>query len=247
MDKRKLAILLDFDGPLFDNDMVKGEILSFLGMSEVQWKEAYEKSSKNGKYTSYGTIISLLIKQSTANEGMLWEYLYNVMKAERFCSSKNRNEIRKLANMGRVEVITQGDNDYQWLKLIASTVNDIINSENSSSPEGNRHSVTVIEENKNGYLLSRAGNLIKDGYNIIIIDDRPQPINEVWTRYPHHVIPIRIRTGKYSTENAPVDILPKNAYHWTEFSTLSEASRYLNKQLGPTQSVEGSTQSRMRK
>jgi len=240
---KKIAFLLDFDGPFFNNDLVKGEILSFLGMREDQWKKAYQKSSEKGKYTSYGQIISLLTEQSTANEALLWEHLYNIMKGEQFCTSENKKAMRDLASMGHVEVITQGDEVYQWLKLITSTINDIINTENSKRPEGDKHTVRVVEENKNIHLRARLKGLWEDGYTVIQIDDRAGPLLDLQEFAKQQNIwhgeffQYRINVGKYAEVPSP------KGHNWQDMDSISEAVRDIRTRIIPQHPEGGCVQS----
>lgn len=239
-NQQKIAFLLDFDGPFFNNDLVKGEILSFLGMREDQWKKAYKQSSDNGKYTDYKKIISILSEQSTANKEMIWEYLSKVMKREEFCSKENRQALVEFAQMGHIELVTQGEEEYQWKKLLASGVQDIIDQENASKGEGPlKHSIRVIEENKSVHLRARLKGLWEDEYTVIQIDDRVDPLLDLQQFAEQQGISrdmfqqYRIKTGKYGEIKSPSEC------SWQDFSTTLGVSNYIRDNYVNNRNSEG--------
>jgi len=237
---KKIAFLLDFDGPFFNNDLVKGEILSFLGMREDQWTKAYKQASDNGRYTDYNKIISILAEQSTANKEMIWEHLSTVMTREEFCSKENRQALVEFARMGHIELITQGEEEYQWKKLLTSGVQDIIEKENVGK-EGVplKHSIRVIEANKSVYLRARLKGLWEDGYTVIQIDDRVDPLLDLQRYAEQQGISrdmfqqYRIKTGKYGKIRSPSECF------WQDFSTTLAVSNYIRDNYINNRHIEG--------
>jgi hypothetical protein len=239
-NQQKIAFLLDFDGPLFNNDEVKTRLLQLYNISESEWNDVYNASRRGVLYVDYGKIISILSEQSTANKEMIWEYLSKVMKREEFCSKENRQALVEFAQMGHIELVTQGEEEYQWKKLLASGVQDIIDQENASKGEGPlKHSIRVIEENKSVHLRARLKGLWEDKYTVIQIDDRVDPLLDLQQFAEQQGISrdmfqqYRIKTGKYGEIKSPSEC------SWQDFSTTLGVSNYIRDNYVNNRNSEG--------
>jgi len=234
---KKIAFLLDFDGPLFDNDAVKSAIMRDFGLSESMWSEIYNSAKQGSSYVDYGKIITDISLYLHLSEKDIWLYLLSETKNVHYCSNETKDALLDLAALGRIELITQGHTDYQGIKVEASGVRSILN-------QSKINSISIVPKEKTKFLTRRLITLKKKGYTVVQIDDRVGPLYRVNQFAAENGLSddfyqIRIRTGKHSRENAQTDVFSINSFPWTEFSSLSEARFFLKKQLTPIRSHEG--------
>ena len=236
MINKKYAFLLDFDGPLFNNDKVKDALMEYTSCTKEQWREIYEASRRGKSYVDYGAIITSLARETKQKEGSIWQYLYIKMQDNIFCSPENIQSLNDLSKLGTIELITQGHMPFQWLKLTASGIQSLIEKENKENRKA--HVIKVIPEDKKTHLRARVRGLIEDGYTVVQFDDREGPLASLQKFSGEQGITeqfyqIRIRTGKYRVENNPIDHI------WREFPSMTEATQYLKINLLPSLSSEG--------
>jgi len=254
MTDKKIAILLDFDGPLFNNDLVKKEICLRFNLTEEQWNTAYNHSKKGKLYVDYGNIFKELaeitrISPNHDTEQDLWSMFYDsVLTSSNLKSPENQQALKELLKLGRVELITQGHKEYQWLKLLRSETQNIIIQANENQLDGNPpHSIEVIPEDKIGFLKQRLEVLNKEEYEVIQIDDRVEPLIEV-KKFANesgitNLHQIRIFTGKYTKDKSP------EGCGWPDMPNLSSAVRHIEQTILNNRGIEGghSMSDRMRR
>lgn len=241
----KIAFLLDFDGPFFNTELVEDEIISYFFITKGEWKRAYKEASIGSTFVNISTVIKLLAQRASESspklrEDGMWDRLKQVMKEERFCSHENRNALLKLAKMGHIELITQGGEDVQNAKIIASGINEIIEQENKKLPDGAQpHKIQIISEDKANHLKARLKGLVEDRYDVIIqIDDRVEPLEKV-QKYARDefildkICQYRINTGKYKIVKNPTD------FGWRNTTTMMKAVNDISLNILPTLFKEG--------
>ena len=151
---QKIAILLDFDGPLFNNDAVKIRLKQLYSISDLEWDEAYKASQEGSLYVDYGRIIAILSKVKHKREEEMWNLLYDSALKDTSSTSIINSDLSSEANLaalkllmrtGKVELITQGHAEYQWLKIFRSGVQILMGEGNSGKiDETSPHSIEVI-------------------------------------------------------------------------------------------------------
>ncbi len=255
MNGKKIAILLDFDGPLFNNDEVKTRLSQLYHISEIEWSEIYESSRKGKLYVDYGRIIAILSKRRHIREEEMFNMLFDSVLKDTsatshsdsdLCSQENRKALSELLKIGKVELITQGHEIYQWLKIIRSEAYIILEKANKELHNGAPlHEIKVIPENKIDFLKERLLSLSNEGYSVIQLDDRVEPLQELRQFANDLAIPnfaqIRVCTGKYAKEKSP------EGCRWVDTSSISAATNYIKEDLITYLNIERAYSVRMRR
>lgn len=245
MNPKKIAFLLDFDGPFFNTELVEVEIKKYFGISDTQWQEAYKEASIGNTFVNIGFLVDQLAKEKQKDSTLFWDKLSKTMKKERFCSQESREVLIQLARIGHVELVTQGDRDFQQRKLDSSGVEQILVKANEQIVDGKiPHTVKIITEDKATHLSARVKGLIEDGYTVIQIDDRVDPLMKVKAfaesqGIAEQLFQIRIPVGKYARVPNPRDSI------WRDCISMKDAARYINLNLLPALNKEGHTRAIM--
>jgi hypothetical protein len=170
---RKIAFLEDFDGPIFDSELIVDAVVSFLNVPKEEWDVAYKEAKNEGTFVDIGIVFSILSNSRNINVEKVWDFLETELRDAKYCPEANKIALKSLLKLGHMELITQGNRRLQELKLKSSGVGDLISEANSEN------TINVIETDKAGYLNERLEKLIKDEFVVIQIDDRDEPIRSL--------------------------------------------------------------------
>jgi hypothetical protein len=218
---QKIAFLLDFDGPFFVSDLVEEETIQFFGITKAQWDEVYGMY-RSGTFVDVGAVLSHFSKQTNHNEKEVWNHLGGELTKDLYCPDNNKEALGEFLKMGHVELITQGHAAFQHLKLDASGVLEMIDMENRKTKSPFKHSVRVVESDKSILLRARLKGLWEDGYQVIQIDDRVEPLYDLQQFADQQGIgrnmfqQYRVRAGKYGKVENP------EGYEWKDFFSTGE-------------------------
>lgn len=237
MNKRKIAFLLDFDGPFFNSELLEAKTMQFFGISKGDWHKVYKSISQNSRYVDIGEVFAVLSQQMGYPETAIWDYLLKNTQPDEFCSKENRDTLIHLAHIGHIELITQGNTKLQKLKLETSGVQTLLDND----PQ---HTIKIIPHEKITHLKARLQGLVEDGYVVIQMDDRVEPLSVLHKfalveNMSHSLYQYRIHTGKYTEVKNPY------SHTWKDFPSMSMATRDIILNLLPSINKEGQTHARM--
>ena len=215
MIHKKIAFLLDFDGPLFRNDLVRDHLKRIYNISDEQWENYYSLAKKGDDYVNYSAIFESIAKNCTISEERIWKQVDRAVREPGFISGNSRGIVEHLKQNGDVFVITQGHDTYQKIKLAAFGIDTILQPDR----------IDVIEGSKIEHLIEKVGDLKAKGYeHIYQFDDRIRPLLQVQNEYPDYVTAVRIKTGKYRSEPDPTDVAHRD---WITAPTMDGARTIL--------------------